>query len=104
MFKAAVAKTMSCNVWRYAPNLQWCWAPELSTFFITYIESFTTQITNRVIVPRCQTEFMGIVYPCIGLSTFGNDAAKIWVGQYIAPWGWGFLIRLCNDHIFLSII
>src|SRR5678815_486519 len=104
MFENAVSESMGYEVRLISFPGKRRRTPEIACFFVTQIKSFTTGITNRVVVPRCNAVFMCIDGPCIGRAGFRNYCSEQLIRQYINPWSRCGFIFIRDDSIFLSIL
>ncbi len=103
MLEHAVAEAVPADVGRSTAPGQRRRRPELTGFLVAQIERFAAGVAHRVVFPRRQAEFVGVLGPGIGLAAFRNDAAELRVGQHVDPRRRGQLIRCGGDDVLASI-
>ena len=57
----------------------------MAALFVTEIQGFSARIAHRVVLPRSEAEFMGVLAPGVGLAVLRDDGAKVRIRQYIRP-------------------
>jgi hypothetical protein len=103
VFKNGVAEAMPDDIGRRTARGQWRRRPELAGLLITDIEGLAGGVPNEIIVPGCQSEFVGIFEPGICAAAFRDDRPKRRIGQDIHPRGRSRLAGLEGDDIFAAV-
>src|SRR6476660_2789890 len=85
MFKDAIAKAVPADVWCRPAAGQGSGGPVVAPLFVTEIQAFSARIAHRVVEPRSETEFVGVLTPGIGLAVLRDDGAKVRIRQDIDP-------------------
>ena len=85
MLENTVAESVPADVRRRAATGQWRRGPEVAPLFVTDIERFSTRITDRVVVPRREAEFAGVLAPGIGDTILRDDGSEPWIRQHVHP-------------------
>src|SRR4051812_42201782 len=103
MFKHAITEAVGDDVQGLVGTWQRCCGPIATGFFIAYINNFTATVAYRIVLPGCQTHFMRIHIPGIGLPAFGNDSSKRGISYDVDPWCGSSFILFEANYIFTSI-
>src|SRR5580765_3557183 len=85
MLEDAVAEAVSADVRGCAAARQCRGGPEVASLFVTEVQGFSARIAHRVVVPRGETKFVGVLAPGIGLAVLRDDGAKVRIRQNIDP-------------------
>src|SRR6185295_5007609 len=85
MLKHAIAEAVPADVRCRPAAGQWRGGPVVAPLFVTEIQAFSARITYRVVEPRSETEFVGVLAPGIGLAVLRDDGAKVRIRQDIDP-------------------
>src|SRR5829696_7643638 len=81
----AVTEAVATDVGLVARRGQWRGRPETPGFLVTHVKRFAARIGHRVVVPWCQSKLVRVLGPRVGDAAFGNDRAKVRVGEHVDP-------------------
>ena len=101
--KDAITESVADLVWRFTARGQGGRRPKMPARFVAQIKRLTAGVGHRIVVPRRQPEFVGIFTPSITPAGFGNDGAKICIGNDIDPGSGRGDTRLQRDDIFPAV-
>src|SRR5580765_1541473 len=85
MLKDAIAEAVPTDVRCRPATGQRRGRPVVAPLFVTEIQAFSARIAHRVVEPRSETEFVGVLTPGIGLAVLRDDGAKVRIRQDIDP-------------------
>src|SRR4029077_10395440 len=85
MLKDAIAKAVPTDVRCRPAAGQRRGGPVVAPLFVTKIQAFPARIAHRVVEPRSETEFVGVLTPGIGLAVLRDDGAEVRIRQNIYP-------------------
>src|SRR4249919_1143726 len=85
MLEDAIAEAVPSDVGCRPATGQRRGGPEVAPLFVTEIQAFSARIAHRVVVPRSEAEFVGVLAPGIGLAVLRDDGAKVRIRQDIYP-------------------
>ena len=86
----------------------WSWGgagrPKVACLVIAKVDGFTTDIANRIVVPRSQTVLVTVFRPGICAACFRDDGTKLGIGNNIDPWCRGGLTRSEVRNVLATIL
>src|SRR5262245_49241276 len=68
VFKYAIAEAMSDDVGRRCGCRQRCWRPKVSALLIADVKGLSRGVRNRIVVPRRETQLVGILRPSVAAA------------------------------------
>ena len=83
MLEYAVAESVAGNVGSGSRTRKRSRRPEIPAFFVPQIVGLSTGIADRIVMPRSQPVFMGILTPGINVSAFGDNRTELRICQDI---------------------
>src|SRR5215469_867079 len=103
MFEHGVTKAVPDDIAIVASRWQRRWRPDVSSFFIAKIKGFTTEISDRIVVPGRESKFMRILGPGVSTAGLGHYCPEIWVCQDVHPGNGGSRAGIQCDNVFATI-
>src|SRR3990172_12013757 len=85
MLEDAIAEAVSADIRCRATTGQWRGGPEVAPLFVTEVQGFSARIAHRVVVPRSEAEFVGVLAPGVGLTVLRDNGAKVRIRQDVYP-------------------
>ena len=85
MLEDAVAEAVPADVRCRAAAGQRRGRPEVAALFVAEVQGFAARIAHRVVVPRGEAEFVGVLAPGVGLTALRDDGAEVRIRQHVHP-------------------
>ena len=98
-----VAEAVANDVGRFAAGRERSGRPEIAALLVANIERLGGGVSNGIVMPGGEPQFVAILGPGVGASAFGNDRSKLRIGEHVDPGQRGGLPGLERNHIFPAV-
>ncbi|MCY1211346.1 hypothetical protein D9M71_40120 [compost metagenome] len=75
----------------------------MTGLIVAQVKGLATGVTDRIVLPGRQAEFVGVQVPGIGASTFRDDGAELRIRQHIHPGGRGRDTGFQLEHVLAAV-
>src|SRR4030042_6742138 len=103
MLEEGLARAMCNAIGLAISGRERCGSPNVAGFFISQVECFTRWVACWIVRPGFEAVFTAIHRPGTLAAGFADHKTKIWITDYVYPWGRSMLTRAQLNDIFAAI-